>query len=66
MLQRIVREAVCTARLVPYRYRPGIAFDFAEARRYLKNGIDLGFAQVVACSASARRTWRRARHGAGA
>ena len=48
VLQRVVREIVCTALAwSSYRWRPGIAFDFAEARRYLKNGIDLGLAQVV-------------------
>jgi O-antigen/teichoic acid export membrane protein len=48
VLQRIVREMVCTALAwSAYRWRPGIAFDFPEARRYLKNGIDLGLAQVV-------------------
>jgi len=48
VLQRIVRELVCTALAwSAYRWRPGIAFDFPEARRYLKNGIDLGLAQVM-------------------
>ena len=48
VLQRLVRELVCTILAwSAYRWRPGLAFDFAEARRYLKNGIDLGFAQVV-------------------
>ena len=48
VLQRVVRELVCTILAwTAYRWRPGLAFDFAEARRYLKNGIDLGFAQVV-------------------
>lgn len=48
VLQRLVREAVCTALAwSSYRYRPRIAFDVTEARRYLKNSIDLGFAQVV-------------------
>ena len=47
VLQRLVRELVCTILAwSAYRWRPGLAFDFAEARRYLKNGIDLGFAQV--------------------
>ena len=48
VLQRVIRELVCTILAwSAYRWRPGLAFDFAEARRYLKNGIDLGFAQVV-------------------
>ena len=48
VLQRIVRELVCTALAwSSYRWRPGAAFDFTEARRYLKNAIDLGLAQVV-------------------
>lgn len=48
VLQRVVREIICTITAwSSYRWRPGFAFDFAEARRYLKNGIDLGLAQVV-------------------
>ena len=48
VLQRVVREIVCTATAwSSYRWRPGFAFDFAESRRYLRNGIDLGLAQVV-------------------
>jgi O-antigen/teichoic acid export membrane protein len=48
VLQRIVREAVCTALAwSAYRWRPGIDFDFKTAGRYLKNAVDLGLAQVV-------------------
>jgi O-antigen/teichoic acid export membrane protein len=48
VLQRIVREAVCAGLAwSAYRFRPGLAFDFPKARRYLKTGVDLGFAQAV-------------------
>lgn len=48
VMQRVVRELVCSVTAwTAYRWRPGFAFDFAEARRYLKNGLDLGLAQVV-------------------
>ena len=48
VLQRIIRELVCTILAwTAYSWRPGLSFDFPEARRYFKNGIDLGFAQVV-------------------
>jgi len=48
VLQRIVRELVCAALAwSAYRWRPSAAFDLGEARRYLKNSIDLGLAQVV-------------------
>ena len=48
VLQRVVREAVCTLLAwSAYRWRPRMAFDFGIARRYLKNGVDLGLAQVV-------------------
>lgn len=48
VLQRLVREFVCTMLAwASYRWRPGLAFDFAEAKRYLKNAVDLGLAQVV-------------------
>jgi O-antigen/teichoic acid export membrane protein len=48
VLQRIVREAVCTALAwSAYRYRPGLSFDLQNARRYLSGAVDLGFAQVV-------------------
>ena len=48
VLQRIVREAVCTLLAwSAYKWRPGLEFDLPASRRYLKNGIDLGLAQVV-------------------
>lgn len=48
VLQRIVREIICTATAwSSYRWLPGLSFDFKESRRYLKNGVDLGLAQVV-------------------
>lgn len=48
VLQRIVRELVFTVLTwSAYRWRPGVVFDFAEARRYFKNGVDLGLAQIV-------------------
>ena len=48
VLQRVVREIVCTATAwSAYKWLPGLSFDFKGARRYLRNGIDLGLAQVV-------------------
>ncbi|WP_458388118.1 lipopolysaccharide biosynthesis protein [Sphingomonas sp. F9_3S_D5_B_2] len=48
VLQRIVRELVCTVLAwTAYRWRPGFDFDRAEGARYLRNTVDLGFAQVV-------------------
>jgi O-antigen/teichoic acid export membrane protein len=48
VLQRIVREFVCASLAwSSYPWRPGLAFDFREAKRQLRNGLELGFAQVV-------------------
>jgi O-antigen/teichoic acid export membrane protein len=48
VLQRIVRELACTVLAwSSYRWRPRVHFDLHEARSYLKNSVDLGFAQVV-------------------
>jgi O-antigen/teichoic acid export membrane protein len=48
VLQRIVRELVCTLLAwSAFRWRPSVRFDLRTARSYLKNSVDLGFAQVV-------------------
>jgi O-antigen/teichoic acid export membrane protein len=48
VLQRIVREAVCSVLAwSAYPFRPGLAFDWRKSRAYLSAAVDLGFAQVV-------------------
>lgn len=48
VLQRVVRELVCTMLAwSACRWRPRLAFDPRDGWRNFRNGIDLGFAQVV-------------------
>lgn len=48
VLQRIVRELVCTLLAwSSFRWRPRFAVDLAAARNYLVDALQLGFAQVV-------------------
>lgn len=48
VLQRLVREFVCSALAwSSYRWRPRFTFDLRDGRTYLRQALELGFAQVV-------------------